>query len=80
MKTETLTHGGGDAIFPRMGTMRMLSFLVRTDGAHGTQRITIPKMLRSWKKWDDVVLYKLRLREDGTVTIESFVRDSEDHE
>lgn len=55
----------------------MLTTIVKADGKKGTHRITIPKLIRELKEWDDMVLYKIRLGPDGVVTIEGYLSNAD---
>jgi bifunctional DNA-binding transcriptional regulator/antitoxin component of YhaV-PrlF toxin-antitoxin module len=55
----------------------MLTTIVKADGKKGSQRITIPKLIRERKGWDDMVLYKMRLGDDGVVTIEGYLSNDD---
>lgn len=55
----------------------MLTMIVKADKRGKTQRITIPKIIRDFKKWDDVCLYKIFLSYDGVVTIEGYLNNDD---
>jgi len=50
----------------------MLQFIVKVDGKHGTQRITIPYTIREEKQWNQVALYRIILQDDKSVTLEAY--------
>lgn len=51
----------------------MLNFIVKADRKKGSQRITIPKLIRKNKKWDNAAYFKLCVQDDDTVTIEEYL-------
>jgi hypothetical protein len=55
----------------------MITTLVKTDTKRGSQRITIPKIIRKIKHWENMSMYKIRILDDGTVTIEEYLTDDD---
>jgi len=47
--------------------------IVKADRVRSTHRISIPKVIREAKGWENIYLYKITLREDNTVTLEGYL-------
>ena len=55
----------------------MLTMIVKADRKGDCQRITIPKLIRKIKHWENTAIFKIRIQDNHTVTIEGYLTDDD---
>jgi len=68
-----LTFCENNPIMEIMESPPKIIMVVKADRVQKTHRISIPKAIREAKGWENIYLYKITLREDGTVTLEGYL-------
>lgn len=55
----------------------MITMIVKVDERNKAQRISIPGLILKIKRWEKMAIYKIRIQDDQTVTIEGYLTNDD---